>query len=43
VFAATASDVQHVIVGGKVVVADGRHQSVDVAAGLARTISAVWS
>jgi formiminoglutamate deiminase len=30
VFAATAADVRHVVVGGKVVVADGRHVSVDV-------------
>jgi len=43
VFAATASDVRHVVVGGKVVVADGVHQALDVAADLARTIVAVWS
>ncbi|HZX55189.1 MAG TPA: formimidoylglutamate deiminase [Ilumatobacteraceae bacterium] len=43
VFAATASDVQHVVVGGKVIVADGVHQSIDVGAELARTIAAVWS
>jgi formiminoglutamate deiminase len=30
VFAATAADVRHVVVGGRVVVADGRHVSVDV-------------
>jgi formiminoglutamate deiminase len=30
VFAATAADVRHVVVGGKVVVVDGRHVSVDV-------------
>jgi len=43
VFAATASDVHHVVVGGKVVVADGHHQTVDVAAELDRAIGAVWS
>jgi cytosine/adenosine deaminase-related metal-dependent hydrolase len=43
VFAATASVVQHVVVGGKVIVADGVHQSIDVGAELARTIAAVWS
>src|SRR3954471_9710960 len=43
VFAATASDVQHVVVGGKVIVADGVHHSIDVGAELARTIAAVWS
>ena len=43
VFAATASDVQHVVVGGKVVVADGRHRSIDVGSELSRTIAAVWS
>jgi hypothetical protein len=43
VFAATASDVHHVVVGGKVVVADGHHQTVDVAAELGHAIDAVWS
>jgi len=43
VFAATASDVQHVVVGGKVVVAEGRHRTIDVGAELSRTIAAVWS
>jgi formiminoglutamate deiminase len=43
VFAATASDVRHVVIGGKVVVADGRHRSLDVGAELARTITEVWS
>ena len=33
VFAATAGDVHHVVVGGRVVVADGVHQTIDVAAG----------
>ncbi len=41
VFAATASDVHHVMVGGRVVVADGAHRSIDVAAELARSIHAV--
>ena len=43
VFAATAGDVHHVIVAGKVVVADSVHQTIDVAAALQRSISAVWS
>ncbi len=43
VFAATADDVHHVVVGGKVVVADGVHQTIDVAGALARSIAAVWS
>ena len=43
VFAATASDVHHVVVGGRVVVADGVHQTIDVAADLERSIARVWS
>src|SRR4029079_5619010 len=43
VFAATASDVQHVVVGGNVVVADEHHRSIEVGAELSRTIAAVWS
>ncbi|MCU1359393.1 MAG: formiminoglutamate deiminase [Ilumatobacteraceae bacterium] len=43
VFAATAADVRHVVVGGRVVVADGRHVSIDVAAELADSIDAVWA
>ena len=35
VFAATAADVHHVVIGGRVVVADGRHVSIDVPAELA--------
>ena len=31
VFAATAADVHHVVIGGRVVVADGRHATLDVA------------
>ena len=34
VFAATAADVRHVVVGGRVVVRDGRHTALDVAAEL---------
>jgi formiminoglutamate deiminase len=34
VFAATAADVRHVVVGGRVIVADGRHASIDVPAEL---------
>ena len=43
VFAATAGDVHHVIVGGRVVVADGEHQTIDVAGALARSIAVVWT
>jgi cytosine/adenosine deaminase-related metal-dependent hydrolase len=43
VFAATANDVHHVVVGGRVVVADGAHQTIDVADALGRSIAAVWS
>ena len=43
VFAAAAGDVHHVIVAGKVVVAGGVHQNIDVAAELQRSINAVWS
>jgi formiminoglutamate deiminase len=41
VFAASAVDVHHVVVGGRVVVSDGMHRSLDVARELARTIAAV--
>jgi cytosine/adenosine deaminase-related metal-dependent hydrolase len=30
VFAATAADVRHVVIGGRVIVAEGRHTSIDV-------------
>ena len=43
VFAATAGDVHHVVVGGRVVVAEGAHQTIDVAAELDRSIARVWS
>jgi formiminoglutamate deiminase len=43
VFAATASDVRHVVIGGEVVVRDGRHVRLDVARELDRAIRAVWS
>lgn len=43
VFAATAGDVHHVVVSGRVVVADGVHQTIDVAADLNRSITQVWS
>jgi formiminoglutamate deiminase len=42
VFAATASDVHHVVANGREVVRDGRHTSVDVAAELRSSIAAVW-
>jgi formiminoglutamate deiminase len=38
VFAATAADVHHVVSGGRVVVSDGAHRSIDVAAELDRSI-----
>jgi formiminoglutamate deiminase len=41
VFAASASDVHHVVVDGHVIVSDGAHRSLDVAAELARTIDAL--
>lgn len=41
VFAATASDVHHVVVGGEVVVRDGVHVRVDVVGLLARTIGSL--
>lgn len=43
VFAATAGDVHHVVVGGRVVVAEGVHQTIDVAAELDRSIRRMWS
>jgi formiminoglutamate deiminase len=39
VFAATADDVHHVVVGGKVIVRDGRHVSIDVAGELRESIA----
>jgi len=41
VFAATAADVHHVVSGGRVVVAEGRHTSVDVPGELSAAIAAV--
>jgi formiminoglutamate deiminase len=38
-FAATAADVHHVVVGGRVVVRDGCHAAIDVAAELRRVLS----
>jgi formiminoglutamate deiminase len=43
VFAGSAADVRHVVVGGNVVVADGRHTSIDVVDQLQRTIREVWA
>jgi formiminoglutamate deiminase len=43
VFAATSDDVYHVVIGGRVVVADGLHQTIDVAAQLDRSIRRAWS
>jgi len=42
VFAATATDVHHVIVGGEVRALDGAHVSFDVAGELGRTLRSVW-
>ncbi len=39
VFAATAADVHHVVIGGRVVVRDGEHTAMDVAAELRRVLS----
>jgi formiminoglutamate deiminase len=39
VFAATAADVHHVVVGGRVVVRDGCHTAIDVAAELRRVLA----
>jgi formiminoglutamate deiminase len=41
VFAATAADVAHVVVDGRLVVRDGRHATVDVPAALASAIGAL--
>ena len=41
VFAAAAPDVRHVVVDGVVVVADGHHVTIDVAAELTAAIGAV--
>ena len=41
VFAASATDVHHVVVDGRVVVSDGNHRTLDVATELARTVAAV--
>jgi formiminoglutamate deiminase len=43
VFAATASDVHHVVVGGRVVVEDGVHRSIEVGPALQRSIAQLWS
>ncbi len=42
IFTAAAPDVTHVVVDGRVVVRDGAHRDIDVAAELARTIGALW-
>ena len=41
VFAGAAADVHHVVVGGEVVVAGGRHVRLDVAGELERSVSAL--
>ena len=41
VFAASAADVDHVIVGGEVIVRDGEHVRIDVADDLTRAVEAV--
>jgi formiminoglutamate deiminase len=41
-FAASAADVRHVVCGGRVIVASGKHQTIDVAAELQTSIAAAW-
>ena len=43
VFAAASSDVRHVLVGGRTVVSEGTHCSVDVGGELATVIGELWS
>jgi len=43
VFSATAADVLHVVVGGRVVVRDGAHVSIDVASELHASITSAWN
>jgi formiminoglutamate deiminase len=43
VFAAAPTDVHHVVVGGRAVVIDGVHQTIDVAGTLNQAITRVWS
>jgi cytosine/adenosine deaminase-related metal-dependent hydrolase len=43
VFAANAGDVTDVIVGGRHVVSEGRHRTLDVALALHRSITAAWA
>jgi formiminoglutamate deiminase len=42
IFAGSAADVSHVMVGGHFVVADGAHVSIDVGAELTASIAALW-
>jgi formiminoglutamate deiminase len=42
VFAGAAPDVTHVMVGGRTIVRDGRHVSIDVAAELADAVADAW-
>jgi cytosine/adenosine deaminase-related metal-dependent hydrolase len=39
VFAASAADVRHVVVGGRTVVADGRHTTINVGRALAEALA----
>ncbi len=43
VFAASAVDVWHVVVGGKVIVSGGVHQSIDVPRALSESIKELWA
>jgi formiminoglutamate deiminase len=43
IFSATAADVHHVVVGGKVIVANGTHQTIEVPRALSKAIEAVWA
>ena len=42
VHAASAADVRHVVVGGRVIVRDGQHVAIDVARELASSVASVW-
>lgn len=43
VFAACAADVHHVVVGGRVMVREGRHVHIDVPQALAAAVEAAWA
>jgi cytosine/adenosine deaminase-related metal-dependent hydrolase len=43
VFAASSADVHHVVVGGRVIVANGIHQAINVSDALRTSIHELWS